>query len=93
MKLSEVPQRIQGTVGLDVAYYQEHLDRLWSLFGEDRILFGSDWPNSDHLVSLDKTIGLTQAYLATKTSVAQEKVFYLNSRQAYRWKSRQAQQS
>ena len=92
MKLSEVPQRIQGAVGLDVAYYQEHLDRLWSLFGEDRILFGSDWPNSDHLVSLDKTIGLTQAYLAAKTSVAQEKVFYLNSRQAYRWKSRQAQQ-
>lgn len=91
IKLSEVPQRIKGAISLDVSYYQDYLDRLWSLFGEDRILFGSDWPNSDHLVSLAKTVGLTGAYMATKAPAAQEKVFYLNSRQAYRWSPRQRQ--
>jgi L-fuconolactonase len=29
--------RVKGDLGV--------LDALWGLFGEDRLLFGSDWPN------------------------------------------------
>jgi L-fuconolactonase len=87
MKLSEVPRQEGPSVCLDLSYYQEQLDVLWELFGEDRALFGSDWPNSDHLVTLDKTIGLTREYLATKSHIAQEKVLYLNSKHAYHWHS------
>lgn len=92
MKLSEVPRQEGSSVRLDLSYYQEQLDALWELFGEDRILFGSDWPNSDHIVTLDKTIGLTREYLATKSHIAQEKVFYLNSKRAYQWYARKEDQ-
>ena len=40
-----------------MASYKASLDRLWDLFGEDRIFFGSDWPNSDTLASYDETFG------------------------------------
>ena len=31
-------------------FYRDSLDAIWDVFGEDRILFGSDWPNSgDHV--------------------------------------------
>ncbi|TWI56775.1 L-fuconolactonase [Pseudomonas duriflava] len=93
MKLSEIPQRYGAAVCFDVAYYQEHLDRLWQLFGEDRILFGSDWPNSELLGSFENTLSLTRAYLATKSLKAQAKVLHHTSQQAYRWVPRRMEQA
>ena len=31
----------------DVDFYAPVLDSLWDLFGEDRLIYGSDWPVSD----------------------------------------------
>ena len=56
VKGSEIVRRIDGRVSFDVASYKANLDRLWDLFGEDRIFFGSDWPNSDSLASLRRNI-------------------------------------
>src|SRR5690349_17537276 len=44
VKLSAVIHRVNGQVATDLAPYRERLNRLVSTFGEDRILFGSDWP-------------------------------------------------
>ena len=60
VKGSEIVRRIDGRVSLDVAPYKANLDRLWDLFGEDRIFFGSDWPNSDSLANYDETFGVAQ---------------------------------
>jgi L-fuconolactonase len=91
-KLSEVPVRVHGAVPLDVAYYQQHLDQLWDIFGEDHILYGSDWPNSDHLATYAQTLKLVQAYVQQKGPAAREKVVFKNSQVAYRWRPRRANQ-
>lgn len=91
-KLSEVPIRVNGEVPLDIAYYQQHLDRLWDVFGEDHILYGSDWPNSDHLATYAQTLQVVQTYVQHKGAAVYKKVFFKNSQAAYKWKSRRANQ-
>lgn len=92
IKLSEIPVRTGNVVPKDVAFYKKKLDAIWDVFGEDHILYGSDWPNSDHLASYAETLGLVQRYVSTKGSVASQKVFWKNSIAAYRWHRRQPDQ-
>lgn len=88
VKVSEVLRRVAGRVPLDVAFYRDRLDLLWSVFGPDRVLFGSDWPNSDGWGTYAQVIGLMREYLAGKPPDVVEKYFALNSRAAYRWRER-----
>jgi L-fuconolactonase len=90
IKLSEIP-RTSNTMQ-DIAPYKERLDQLYDLFGQDRIIFGSDWPNSDHVASLDQTVALVKSYMSTKTSVQRSKFFIQNSRRAYHWSPRRPEQ-
>jgi predicted TIM-barrel fold metal-dependent hydrolase len=92
VKLSEIPVRVDGRLVTDPHSYQESLDRIWSVFGEDHILFGSDWPNSDHVASYAETFGIVRDYLAGKSPEAREKFFWKNSIAAYRWKRRRPDQ-
>jgi L-fuconolactonase len=88
MKLSEVPQKVGDRYRFDLDLYQEKLDGLWDIFGEDRIVFGSDFPNSIPVGTPAQIFSLTQAYLTNKSVEAQAKVFFANSRQLYRWHAR-----
>ena len=88
VKGSEIVRRMNGQVNLDAGSYKAALDQLWDLFGEDRIFFGSDWPNSDSLAPYDKTFGVAQDYIATRSPDAQQKYFWQNSIAAYKWRPR-----
>jgi L-fuconolactonase len=55
VKGSEVFRRVDGRVPTDLSFYKPWLDEIWETFGEDRLLYGSDWPNSDHLASYADT--------------------------------------
>lgn len=88
VKGSEIVRRIDGRVSFDIAAYKESLDRLWDLFGEDRLLFGSDWPNSDALATYDDTFGLAQRYIDTRSTIAQQKYLWKNSLSLYKWQPR-----
>jgi L-fuconolactonase len=88
MKLSEVPVREGNRLQTDPSFYRDRLDALWDLFGEDRILFGSDWPNSDHIADYAETLGIVRRYVSAKGAVAMEKYFWKNSIAAYRWRRR-----
>lgn len=92
VKGSEIVRRIGNQVPLDLAAYKDSLDRLWSLFGEDRIFFGSDWPNSDSVATYDQIFRIAQSYIATRGPAAQQKYFSKNSIAVYRWKARTAAQ-
>ena len=73
----------------DVAFYAPYLDLLWDAFGEDRTIFGSDWPVSDHSGrSYADVLKLAQEYVATKPASAEAKVFCENARRAYKWTDR-----
>lgn len=88
VKLSEIPARENGKLVVDLRRYQPQLDRLWDTFGEDRVLFGSDWPNGDHVASYAETFSIVRDYAACKQPEAQQKFFWKNSIAAYRWKRR-----
>jgi predicted TIM-barrel fold metal-dependent hydrolase len=92
IKLSEIPVRVGDRVPLDVAYYRDHLDQIWEVFGEDHILYGSDWPNSDHLATYAQTLALVQAYVGRKGPAVCRKFFWSNSISAYKWRPRRANQ-
>jgi L-fuconolactonase len=88
VKGSEIVRRMNGQVNVDAGSYKASLDQLWDLFGEDRIFFGSDWPNSDSLATYDKTFEVAQHYISTRSPQAQQKYFWQNSIAAYRWHPR-----
>jgi L-fuconolactonase len=92
VKLSEVPVRVADSVRKDVSFYKEKLDGIWDIFGEDHILFGSDWPNSDHVATYSETLDLVRSYVSTKGPVASEKYFWRNSIAAYGWRPRNPDQ-
>ena len=83
-----------GRVSTDLNVYKEWLDELWSIFGEDRIMFGSDWPQSESVEynSYPNVIGVARAYVSSKSQTAMEKVFWKNSTKPYRWVQRDPSQ-
>lgn len=92
IKLSEIPVVRDGKLITDPAFYRDRLDELWTIFGEDHVLFGSDWPNSDSVAPYADTLSIVQTYIAGKSAEAAEKYYWKNSIAAYRWKPRTASQ-
>jgi len=92
VKLSEIPVVKDGLLVTDTKFYREPLDALWDVFGEDRVIFGSDWPNSDHVASYAETFGIVRNYMAEKSPQMREKYYWKNSIAAYHWRRRRADQ-
>jgi L-fuconolactonase len=94
IKLSEVVRRYEGRVSTDMHHYRSWLDELWDIFGEDRIMFGSDWPQSEELEfnSFPNAFNVARNYVRSKNPTAMEKVFWKNSRKPYRWVQREPSQ-
>ena len=92
VKLSEIPKLVDGKLVTDPRAYQGPLDAIWEIFGEDHVLFGSDWPNADTTAPYDTTLKIVQQYIAKKSAAAAQKYYFKNSIAAYRWKPRRADQ-
>lgn len=72
----------------DAEFYQLVLDHAWKTFGEDRLIYGSDWPVSERVASLADVQRLMMDYLADQPQIVREKFFAANAKQAYRWVDR-----
>ncbi|MGI8988393.1 MAG: amidohydrolase family protein [Bryobacteraceae bacterium] len=92
LKVSEVLRRVDGRVPLDLAFYRARLDELYGVFGEDRVLYGSDWPNSDLWGPYAQVLNVVREYFVAKGHAVAEKYFWKNSIAAYRWVKRDASQ-
>jgi L-fuconolactonase len=92
VKLSEIIHRVNGQVATELGPYRARLDTLMAVFGEDRILFGSDWPNSDGVAPVDKVFAVAKEYFMAKPRPVAEKYFWKNSVTAYKWVKRQPSQ-
>jgi L-fuconolactonase len=92
IKLSEIPVVVNNKLVIDPQFYKAPLDAIWDVFGDDHILFGSDWPNSDHVAPYSDTLSIVRAYIAGKSSTAREKYFWKNSCVAYKWRRRKPDQ-
>lgn len=84
-KISAVLDFIGDEVSHDLHDYRSKIDEIADAFGEDRVLFGSDWPNSEGWGSYAEVFRIVHQYFVDKEPAAREKYFRLNSRAAYRW--------
>ena len=92
VKISQVLRRIDGNIPQEPGFYRPGLDELFGIFGEDRLLYGSDWPNSDRMLPYDAGLSLVSEYFGTKGRSVAEKYFWKNSIAAYQWVKRQPSQ-
>ncbi len=69
----------------DPDYYRPVLDVLWNAFGEDRLLYASNWPVSWRYAAYRQVQSLAAACFEPKGSEALEKIMGQNSKAAYRW--------
>ena len=51
------------------------LDSLMGYFGEDRVVFGSDWPNAVGVSEVPDTVALVREYFSGKSRAGGREVF------------------
>ena len=94
MKVSALVEQVKGPAGeapSDVGFYLPILDYLWEQFGEDRLLYGSNWPVSDRGGDYAKVFNLVHEYFAAKGPAVAAKYFSENAKRTYRWVDRSAE--
>jgi len=93
VKVSVVARQVEGKVPTDPKFYRPRLDMIWDIFGEDRLVYGSDWPNSaGNWVPYATELALVREYFMSKGRPAAEKYFWKNSIAAYKWVKRDSRQ-
>jgi predicted TIM-barrel fold metal-dependent hydrolase len=92
VKVSEVLRRVDGAIPTELAFYRPRLDEILDVFGIDRVLYGSDWPNGDQWLPVPVGFKIVQEYFMGKGQAAAEKYFWRNSTKAYKWVKRTASQ-
>lgn len=93
VKLSQVIHpNLQGVIEQDLAAYRARLDRLTAAFGEDRVMYGSNWPETVGKATIARSVALMRAYYADKPRARAEKYFWRNSRAVYKWAKRDGAQ-
>jgi predicted TIM-barrel fold metal-dependent hydrolase len=88
VKLSEILHRVHDIVAAELPAHRERLDYLMSIFGEDRVLFASDYPNFVGTATLDQVTSLVERYFAARPRAVAEKFFWRNSLRCYKWVKR-----
>jgi L-fuconolactonase len=94
VKLSEVyhPRLTDNVIVRDYEFLRARLEYLYGIFGEDRVIFGSDYPNSYGVATIPEEVGLMKQFFATKTRAQAEKYFWRNSARIYKWRPRTSEQ-
>jgi L-fuconolactonase len=86
--LVEGTRRTNGDAPTDAAFYRATLDVLWSAFGAERLIYGSNWPVSERFAPLDRVEQIALDYFRAKGQAALDRVFWQNAQTAYRWVKR-----
>lgn len=77
-----------GKAPRDTAYYVPILEACWEAFGEERVIYGSNWPVSEKGGSYADQFRIVSEYFGQKPETVRQKFFVGNSRAAYRWVER-----
>ncbi len=67
----------------DVAYYTPTIDVLWKAFGEDRLIYGSNWPVSERFAQYKVVQKIVNDYFSAKGDEVTAKFFWQNAKAAY----------
>lgn len=86
--LVEGTGRQDGSAQGEPDFYRPWIDIVWDSFGEDRLIYGSNWPVSNRFASLATVQALVYDYFSEKGKGPLNKVFSENARRVYRWVDR-----
>ena len=78
-------QSVVQPAPIDLDYYRPTLDAIWGAFGENRIIYGSNWPVCERASSFVDSLNIVKAYWAEKGRTASEKYFWRNAKAVYKW--------
>jgi predicted TIM-barrel fold metal-dependent hydrolase len=94
VKLSAVyhPRSDTREVVDDYAILRDRLDYLYGMFGQDRVVFGTDYPNSYGVATISEQVGLMKRFFSTRTRVEAEKYFWRNAARVYKFVKRASDQ-
>lgn len=67
---------------------RDRLEFLFDAFGEDRVMFGTDYPNSYGVATISEEVGLMKKFFSTKSRVQAEKYFWRNAARIYKYVKR-----
>ena len=83
--LTEYNAPPDGKAPTQSAHYLPVLNHVWEAFGDDRLMFGSDWPVSDGASTYDVLFQIVSDFFRPKGGEACEKFFWKNSLAAFKW--------
>jgi len=84
--LVEGTGRRDGTAPADVDFYRHVLDAVWERFGEERLLYGSNWPVSEVFAPFETVHAIVTQYFNGRGERAARRYFSENARTVYKWK-------
>jgi predicted TIM-barrel fold metal-dependent hydrolase len=73
---------------VDLEFYRPTLDVVWDAFGEDKVIYGSNWPVCELAAEYQTVQRLSMEYVGQKGPEALKKFCASNASRAYRWISR-----
>lgn len=72
----------------DLDFYRPTLDVVWEAFGEDKVIYGSNWPVCEFAADYKTVQRLSMDYVGEKSPAALNKFCAVNAWKAYAWISR-----
>jgi len=85
VKISGLYQKeLPEAVLQDTDRYTPVLDVLWDSFGNERVIYGSNWPVTKRAGSLEGSIALIDCIVSEKGQQARERYYWKNAAEAYR---------
>lgn len=69
----------------DPDYYRPVLTAAWDTFGDDRVIYGSNWPVSARFADYAVVQKIVQSFAVARGLEASRKFFHANALAAYRW--------
>jgi len=81
--LVEGTGRTEGDAPSDVAHYRPTLDAIWERFGDDRVVFGSNWPVCTRFSNYATVLAIVRSYVETKGAAAARAYFSGNAARVY----------
>jgi L-fuconolactonase len=86
MKMSGLVEgtgRTDGFAPRATEYYRPVLDVIWEAFGEERLLFGSNWPVSARFADYATVLQIARSYVEARGKRAADRVLRLNAQRVY----------
>lgn len=74
----------------EMSFYKPYIDVVWNAFGDDRVIFGSNWPVSENAADYETLQRIVMEYAAERGDEATAKFCSKNAALAYKWISSEA---